>query len=119
MVATARWPARRGDPQAGRGRAARAKSGRAADSLAEHRATIEAYEKLAADLGADPANLALAWLLSRPGVTAPIIGPRTAEQLDASLGALDVVLTDDVLARLDELFPPVGSGGPAPEAWAW
>jgi len=101
------------------GGAARAKSGRAADTLAEHRTTIEAFEKLAADLGYDPANVALAWLLSRPGVTAPIIGPRTTEQLDASLGALDVVLSDDVLARLEELFPPIGSGGPAPEAWAW
>jgi NDP-hexose 2,3-enoyl reductase len=101
------------------GGAARAKSGRAADTLAEHRATIEAFEKLAADLGYDPANVALGWLLSRPGVTAPIIGPRTTEQLDGALGALDVVLSDDVLAQLDELFPPVGSGGPAPEAWAW
>ncbi|BCB81141.1 aldo/keto reductase [Phytohabitans flavus] len=101
------------------GGAARAKSGRAAESLIKHRATIEAYEKLAADLGYDPANLALAWLLARPGVTAPIIGPRTPEQLDASLDALDVVLTDDVLAQLDELFPPIGNGGPAPEAWAW
>ncbi|GAA4693562.1 aldo/keto reductase [Phytohabitans rumicis] len=101
------------------GGAERTKSGRAADTLADHRTAIEAYEKLAADLGHDPANLGLGWLLSRPGVTAPIIGPRTTEQLDASLGALDVRLTDDVLARLDELFPPVGKGGAGPEAWAW
>ncbi|MEV7228884.1 MULTISPECIES: aldo/keto reductase [Polymorphospora] len=101
------------------GGAERAKSGRAAETLAEHRPTVEAYEKLCADLGHDPADVALAWLLSRPGVTAPIIGPRTVEQLDKSLGALDVSLSDDVLARLDELFPPVGKGGPGPEAWAW
>jgi NDP-hexose C3-ketoreductase / dTDP-4-oxo-2-deoxy-alpha-D-pentos-2-ene 2,3-reductase len=101
------------------GGAARAKTGRAADALAEHRTTIEAYEKLCADLGHDPADVALAWLLSRPGVTAPIIGPRTVEQLDASLNALEVELSDDTLARLDELFPPVGQGGPGPEAWAW
>lgn len=101
------------------GAAARAKSGRAADALAAHRPTIEAYEKLCADLGHDPANVALGWLLSRPGVTAPIIGPRTLKQLDDSLGALDVHLSDEVLARLDELFPPVGQGGPGPEAWAW
>ncbi|MEV0394494.1 aldo/keto reductase [Polymorphospora rubra] len=101
------------------GGAERAKSGRAAEALAEHRPTVEAYEKLCADLGHDPADVALAWLLSRPGVTAPIIGPRTVEQLDKSLGALEVTLSDDVLARLDELFPPVGKGGPGPEAWAW
>jgi NDP-hexose 2,3-enoyl reductase len=101
------------------GGAGRAKSGRAADALAEHRTTIEAYEKLCADLGHDPADVGLAWLLSRPGVTAPIIGPRTTDQLDASLRALEVRLSDDVLARLDELFPPIGQGGPGPEAWAW
>ncbi|MEJ3749916.1 aldo/keto reductase [Actinomycetes bacterium KLBMP 9797] len=101
------------------GGAARSKSGRAADTLAKHRPTVEAYEKLCADLGHDPADVALAWLLSRPGVTAPIIGPRTVAQLDASLGAFDVTLSDDTLTRLDELFPPIGNGGSAPEAWAW
>jgi len=52
-------------------------------------------------------------------VTAPIIGPRTVEQLDASLGALSVQLDEATLKRLDELFPPIGKGGPGPEAWAW
>ncbi|MCW6005321.1 aldo/keto reductase [Micromonospora sp. CPCC 205371] len=103
------------DGEAGR----RTKGGRAADGLAEHRTTIEAYEKLSADLGHDPANVALAWLLSRPGVTAPIIGPRTVDQLDAALGAFDVTFSDQVLNRLDELFPPIGNGGSGPEAWAW
>jgi NDP-hexose 2,3-enoyl reductase len=93
--------------------------GRSADGLAENREVIEAYEKLSAGLGHDPANVTLGWLLSRPGVTAPIIGPRTREQLEGSLGALSVEFTDETLARLDELFPPIGKGGPAPEAWAW
>ncbi|PWU61733.1 aldo/keto reductase [Micromonospora globispora] len=101
------------------GGAARGTSGRAADALAEHRPTIEAYEKLCADLGHDPADVALAWLLSRPGVTAPIIGPRTLDQLDRNLGALEVKLDEATLNRLDELFPPIGNGGPGPEAWAW
>jgi NDP-hexose C3-ketoreductase / dTDP-4-oxo-2-deoxy-alpha-D-pentos-2-ene 2,3-reductase len=101
------------------GGAARAREGRSAETLAKYRSVIEAYEKLCADLGHDPANVALGWLLSRPGVTGPIIGPRTVEQLDAALGALDVDLDDDVLEKLDDLFPPVGSGGPGPEAWAW
>ena len=101
------------------GDASRAKEGRSAEGLAEHRTTIEAYEKLCADLGHDPADVALAWLLSRPGVTAPIIGPRTIGQLDASLRALEVTLSEETLGKLDELFPPIGKGGPGPEAWAW
>jgi NDP-hexose 2,3-enoyl reductase len=101
------------------GNGARSTEGRSSTDLETNRETIEAYEKLAAELGADPADLALAWLLSRPGVTAPIVGPRTLEQLDNSLRALDVKLDDKTLARLDELFPPVGNGGPGPEAWAW
>jgi NDP-hexose 2,3-enoyl reductase len=101
------------------GTAGRAAEGRAADTLATHRDVIDGYEKLCAELGHDPADVALAWLLSRPGVTAPIIGPRTIEQLDASLAALDITLTEAALNRLDELFPPIGNGGPGPEAWAW
>ena len=101
------------------GTAARSSEGRSSDGLNEHRETIEAYEKLAAELGAEPSNVALAWLLSRPGVTAPIIGPRTMSQLDGAIEALDVTLDAATLARLDELFPPVGNGGPGPEAWAW
>jgi NDP-hexose 2,3-enoyl reductase len=101
------------------GTAARSSEGRSGDALNEHRETIEAYEKLAAELGADPSNVALAWLLSRPGVTAPIIGPRTLVQLDGAVEALDVTLDGGALARLDELFPPIGNGGPGPEAWAW
>ncbi len=101
------------------GTGARSNEGRAGDGLAEHRDTIEAYERLAGDLGHDPADVALAWLLSRRGVTAPIVGPRTIEQLENSQRALDIKLDDKTLARLDELFPPVGNGGAGPEAWAW
>jgi NDP-hexose 2,3-enoyl reductase len=101
------------------GTGSRSNEGRSNEGLAKHRDTIEAYEKLSAELGHDPANVALAWLLSRPGVTAPIIGPRTLGQLDSALDALDIALDSQTLARLDELFPPVGHGGPGPEAWAW
>jgi NDP-hexose C3-ketoreductase / dTDP-4-oxo-2-deoxy-alpha-D-pentos-2-ene 2,3-reductase len=101
------------------GTAGRSKSGRSADSLEQHRPAIEGYEKLCADLGEDPANVALAWLLSRPGVTAPIVGPRTLDQLDGPLRALELTLSEETLSTLDHLFPPVGSGGPGPEAWAW
>jgi len=101
------------------GTAGRSTTGRSSDSLEQHRVAIEAYEKLAAELGEDPSNVALAWLLSRPGVTAPIVGPRTMEQLDGALRAVELTLEDSTLTKLDELFPPVGNGGPGPEAWAW
>jgi NDP-hexose 2,3-enoyl reductase len=97
----------------------RSLSGRSADELEGNRAAIEGFEKLCADLGEEPSNVALAWLLSRPGVTAPIVGPRTMEQLDGPLRTLELTLSAETLASLDRLFPPVGSGGPGPEAWAW
>jgi NDP-hexose 2,3-enoyl reductase len=101
------------------GTAGRAGSGRADEILNTHRTAIEAYEKLCADLGHDPADMGIAWLLAQPAVTAPIIGPRTIGQLDGSLRALAITLDDDTLGKLDELFPPIGNGGPGPEAWAW
>jgi NDP-hexose 2,3-enoyl reductase len=93
--------------------------GRASEGLEENRAAIEAYEKLCADLGEQPSDVALAWLLTRPGVTAPIVGPRTLEQLDGAERALQLTLSEETLAALDRLFPPLGKGGAGPEAWAW
>ena len=90
--------------------------GRAKEELEEHRSQLEAYEDLCTELGEEPAHVALAWLLSRPAVTAPIIGPRTSEQLDGSLRALEIDLDDKTLARLDEIFP---GHKPAPEDYAW
>jgi len=87
------------------------------DRLEKNRDKIEAYEKLCADAGIAPGSFALAWLLTRPAVTAPIIGPRTPEQLADVLTVPEIALDDDVLAKLDEIFP--GPGGPAPEAYAW
>ncbi len=79
---------------------------------------VERYEKWCASRGDEPAAVALVWLLHQPQVTAPIIGPRTMEQLEgASLRALDIALDADALRELDEIFP--GPGGRAPEAYAW
>jgi aryl-alcohol dehydrogenase-like predicted oxidoreductase len=91
--------------------------GRAQKALEDNRPAIEAYETFCDELGAEPALVGLAWLLHQPAVTGPIIGPRTVDQLDSALQALDVQLDDKALARLDEIFP--GPGGPAPEAYAW
>ncbi|RAN79250.1 aldo/keto reductase [Bacillus sp. SRB_336] len=90
--------------------------GRAAKALEVHRDAIAAFEGLAAELGHAPGDVALAWLLHQPAVTAPIIGPRTSGQLGAGLRALDVTLDEGALARLDGIFP-----GPrtAPEDYAW
>ena len=80
------------------------------------RAQIESYENLLDKHGIDPGEAALAWLLSRPGVTGPIVGPRTLEQLESALRAVEVELSAEVLSSLDEIFP---GPGPSPEAFAW
>ncbi|HTE18983.1 MAG TPA: aldo/keto reductase [Armatimonadota bacterium] len=85
--------------------------------IEKNRAKLEAWEGLCDELGEQPADVALAWLLHNKAVTAPIIGPRTVEQLDASLRATEIQLADETLKRLDEIFP--GPGGAAPEAYAW
>ena len=85
--------------------------------IEEHRAQLEAYEALCQELGEEPANVGLAWLLANPVVTAPIIGPRTVEQLKGSLRTLEVSLSSETLKRLDEIWP--GPGGEAPAAYAW
>jgi aryl-alcohol dehydrogenase-like predicted oxidoreductase len=88
-----------------------------AERIEKHRPQLEQYEALAASKGVPPAILGLAWILHQPGVTGPIIGPRTIEQLEDAVAALEVELDDTELKTLDELFP--GPGGAAPEAYAW
>jgi aryl-alcohol dehydrogenase-like predicted oxidoreductase len=90
--------------------------GRAAATVADKRAQIEAYEDFAAELGQEPGDIALAWLLRQPAVTAPIVGPRIQQHLDAAVRALDVDLDEKALARLDEIFPGYRT---APEHYAW
>jgi NDP-hexose C3-ketoreductase / dTDP-4-oxo-2-deoxy-alpha-D-pentos-2-ene 2,3-reductase len=97
--------------------AVRGKQGRAKADFEANRERIAAYEGFCDELGEQPADVGLAWLLHQPAVTAPIIGPRTVEQLDGSLRSLEVELDDKALTRLDEIFP--GPGGTAPEAYAW
>ncbi|MEW9520678.1 aldo/keto reductase [Streptomyces tubercidicus] len=100
------------------GGAARSGTGRSADSLANSaiRAQIQSYEDLLDKHGMAPGEVALAWLLTRPGVTGPIVGPRTADQLASALRAVELTLPDELLASLDEIFP---GPGPSPEAFAW
>jgi aryl-alcohol dehydrogenase-like predicted oxidoreductase len=92
-------------------------SEQAQEAIEKHRPKLEAYESLCCEMGEQPANVALAWLLHNPVVTAPIVGPRTLNQLEGNLRALEIKLSDEVLKRLDEIWP--GPGGDAPEAYAW
>ena len=85
--------------------------------IRKHRPQLERYEALCERLGESPADVALSWMLRNPVVTAPIIGPRTMEQLTGSLHALEVRLDDAAVKELDEIWP--GPGGEAPEAYAW
>jgi aryl-alcohol dehydrogenase-like predicted oxidoreductase len=99
------------------GTTSRSSGGRAAELIERMRPTLQQWEDLCDELGEQPGDVALAWLLHQPAVTGPIIGPRTPEQLAGALRALEIELDEKVLARIDELFP--GPGGTAPEAYAW
>jgi aryl-alcohol dehydrogenase-like predicted oxidoreductase len=85
--------------------------------IRENRPRLEQYEALCKRLGEPPAAVALAWLLHNPAVSAPIIGPRNIEQLDSTLRATEITLSEETLKKLDEIFP--GPGGEAPQAYAW
>lgn len=85
--------------------------------IEQHRGQLQAYEDLCEDLGEAPSDVALAWLLKNPVVTAPLVGPRTVEQLNATLRATRIVLSDDTVGCLEEIWP--GPGGEAPQAYAW
>lgn len=100
----------------------KAKEGRRSEErtmklIEKHRSKLEKYEPLCAGIGEKPADVALAWLLHNPAVTAPIIGPRNMEQLTSMTRALELKLSDETLKKLDEIWP--GPGGAAPEAYAW
>ena len=100
----------------------KASQGRRSDNnfrkdVEEQLGRLTAYEGLCQKLGEKPADVALAWLLKNPLVTAPIIGPRTLEQLNGSLRALEVQISEETLKELESIWP--GPGGETPEAFAW
>ena len=98
------------------------KSGRRSDemqqkTLAKHGEKLDRFVVFCKELGHAPADVALAWVLANPVVTAPITGPRTMAHLEGALAALDVKLDEAAMKKLGEIFP--GPGGAAPEAYAW
>ena len=80
-------------------------------------AAAQALGELAERHGHTLIELALAFVMRHPAVTAPIIGPRTMEQLDSQLPALEVSLSDDVLDRIDEIVAPGQSVNPDERGW--
>jgi len=94
------------------------KKGRRANmDIKKFQAQIESYEKLCKEIGEGPANVALAWLLHNPVITAPIIGPRTLKQLEDCVHSIDIILEEEVITKLNKIWP--GPGGEAPEAYSW
>ena len=84
--------------------------------LKNYKEQIEKWENFCDELGEEPANIAIAWLLNQPGVTSPIIGPRTIQQLESSQRALEINFTKESLSKLDTIFPPAGI---SPQYYAW
>ncbi|MFP4165624.1 MAG: aldo/keto reductase [Opitutales bacterium] len=86
------------------------------EQIEKKRPQLEKYEKLCKELGEEPADIAIAWLLTNPVVTAPIVGPRTQAQLDGALHALEIELSGETMKKLDAIFPGPGE---APANYAW
>jgi aryl-alcohol dehydrogenase-like predicted oxidoreductase len=79
---------------------------------------VEELAQLAEEAGITLIQLAIAFVLSHPAITAALIGPRTMEQLESQLAAADVVLDEAVLDRIDEIVPPGTTINPADNSWA-
>ncbi|WP_167408310.1 aldo/keto reductase [Bacillus subtilis] len=88
-----------------------------ADLIEKHRLQLEKFSDLCKELGEKEANVALAWVLANPVLTAPINGPRTVEQLRDTIKAVEISLDKEILRMLNDIFP--GPGGETPEAYAW
>jgi len=88
---------------------------RTQEPMQQIRPQLEAWESLCKEVGELPGEMALAWLLSRPAVAAPVIGPRTVAQLKSSVHSLEIELSKDTLEKIDEIFP--GPSGESPEAY--
>ncbi len=84
--------------------------------IEKQRPKIEAWENLCRELNEKPADVALAWMLQDKRITAPIIGPRTGEQLEGSLRALEIKLDEETNKKINEIFPGHKT---APEDYAW
>lgn len=112
------WSPLAGGALAGKpkGEGGRRTEGWTAEAIEKDREKLDKWEALCAEIGEEPADVALAWTLVNPVVTAPIIGPRTMEQLDGSIRAVELKLDAGFLAKVDEIFPGFKT---APEHYSW
>lgn len=99
------------------GTAVKSALGRSQKTLMTLGEPVRRFERLCERTGLAPAQAGLSWLLARPGISGAVIGPRDIGQLESALGALETGLDEDVREEMESLFPPVGAGGEAPEAW--
>jgi aryl-alcohol dehydrogenase-like predicted oxidoreductase len=81
------------------------------DNLVKNRQVVQVLSDLAADHGATAAQLAIAWVLSQGADITPLVGARRRDRLHESLAALDLELSDEVIARISALFPPGSAAG--------
>lgn len=86
------------------------------ERIEKHREQLEAFSAFCKEFGEKEADVALAWVLQNPSVTAPIIGPRTLAQFEQALRAVEIKFDETALERLDEIFPGYGE---APNHYAW
>jgi aryl-alcohol dehydrogenase-like predicted oxidoreductase len=93
------------------------RSAQESNAIEAKRPQLERFAALCKELGESQSNVGLAWVLANPALTAPIIGPRTQKQFENSLRAVEIVLAEDTMDELNNIFP--GPGKPAPEAYAW
>jgi aryl-alcohol dehydrogenase-like predicted oxidoreductase len=77
----------------------------------------DALARLADEAGITLIEMAIAFVIRHPAVTAAIIGPRTMEQLESQLTASEVTLSDDILDRIDQIVPPGVNVSPADGGW--
>ena len=115
------WSPLAGGALAGSGRTGGAEKSRRTHEWSQsarekHGPALAKYEAFCRELGQEPADVALAWLLAQRAVSAPIVGPRTREQLSANVKALSIRLGVETLAQLDAIFPGFKT---APEEYAW
>jgi aryl-alcohol dehydrogenase-like predicted oxidoreductase len=96
---------------------ARKKTETVQKKLVKHIKQVEEYEKFCSSIGKKPEAVAIAWLLKNPVISSVIIGPRTIEQLNGMVEALNTTLNDEETKIIETIWP--GPGGEAPEAYAW
>ncbi len=89
---------------------------RSEDQYKQDQERLDKWVALCGEIGEAPADVAVAWLLHQPAVTAPIVGPRTMAQLEGGVKSVGIKLDGDVLKRIDEIFPGHKT---APEDYAW